>query len=291
MSISIVTRFGMLLDGVKVESKNLNVANEPSLFFATEEHFRSSIISADRSDNDNTHVESNSQIPSLLGTRMSSLSTPSLSAQRSSVCLQAPLLERSISVPSSSSMEMAMVKTESGVNRRCGKPSASRGMRLRFEKNSTIDLVNESAEGLVHKLLPFCSPQQFSSTNPNLYKCGLCHQVYGGLKSFGEHVNSHSKIKNKCHVCGRVFTRSWLLKGHLRIHTGEKPFQCTACGKRFADKSNMRSHLLTHTVTKRAHACERCGKTFAQRRYLRKHILEVCSRLSEESGAVKKSPE
>ncbi|XP_054282976.1 zinc finger protein SNAI2-like [Macrosteles quadrilineatus] len=138
---------------------------------------------------------------------------------------------------------------------------------------------------------PFCSKsystysglskhQQFhcaaneDSTAKKTFSCKYCEKVYVSLGALKMHIRTHT-LPCKCVLCGKAFSRPWLLQGHIRTHTGEKPFSCPLCNRAFADRSNLRAHLQTHSDVKK-YSCTNCSKTFSRMSLLSKHLDGGC---------------
>ncbi|XP_070575165.1 transcriptional repressor scratch 2-like isoform X2 [Ptychodera flava] len=115
-----------------------------------------------------------------------------------------------------------------------------------------------------------------SVTDKKAKQCPHCDKIYVSMPALSMHIRTH-KLGCKCHICGKCFSRPWLLQGHIRTHTGEKPFNCPLCYKSFADKSNLRAHVQTHSNVK-PYVCKRCNKAFALKSYLYKHEESSCNR-------------
>ncbi|XP_046334416.1 zinc finger protein 235-like [Haliotis rufescens] len=83
---------------------------------------------------------------------------------------------------------------------------------------------------------------------------------------------SKSRKGHLCIYCGKLYSRKYGLKIHLRTHTGYKPLKCKVCLRPFGDPSNLNKHVRLHAEGETPYRCEFCGKVLVRRRDLERHI-------------------
>uniref|UniRef100_A0A8D0GUT6 Zinc finger E-box-binding homeobox 2 n=1 Tax=Sphenodon punctatus TaxID=8508 RepID=A0A8D0GUT6_SPHPU len=93
--------------------------------------------------------------------------------------------------------------------------------------------------------------------NEENFSCPLCRYTFAYRTQLERHMVTHKpgtdqhqmltqgagNRKFKCTECGKAFKYKHHLKEHLRIHSGEKPYECPNCKKRFSHSGSYSSHI------------------------------------------------
>ncbi|KAH9523487.1 hypothetical protein Btru_040139 [Bulinus truncatus] len=165
-------------------------------------------------------------------------------------------------------------------------------------------------------------------TGEKPYPCDVCNKFFSSRSSLKEHqwgAHNMTDTKNSilqsrvlakhsvllesgvkaydCKICNKRFSKSYGLKRHLLIHTGQKPFQydprsaaplsnlgiaeglgplhltkdvfhCAHCSRNFTSEGRLEKHLALHGSGGSGFSCEICNKVFTKMSNLRDHRFE-----------------
>ena len=95
-----------------------------------------------------------------------------------------------------------------------------------------------------------CSAAEFGfSTNKDLEKhTRTYHPEITDLANLFPTVATTPKAKATwpCEICGKKFTRGFILRNHIQSHNGQRPHSCPECGKAFTRANDCKRHQKLH---------------------------------------------
>lgn len=136
-----------------------------------------------------------------------------------------------------------------------GEPFASNVNLRMLEQSAASRLLQEAPAQNGVLVSPFGSSWSHlaSSKLEKPYTCPIngCDKRFTRSDELSRHVRIHTGQKPfQCHICSRNFSRSDHLTTHIRTHTGEKPFVCEICQRRFARSDERKRHSKVHLKNK-----------------------------------------
>ncbi|KAJ8311617.1 hypothetical protein KUTeg_010972 [Tegillarca granosa] len=108
-------------------------------------------------------------------------------------------------------------------------------------------------------------------------KCKVCGKGFPTAAILKTHMSIHFGLRPyKCTVCGKQFSSLSYLNSHKKIHSGDKPHKCYVCDAQFSALQAFKVHMKTHSVEDKqkgdkAFQCETCGKQFTWMSNLKAH--------------------
>ena len=119
-------------------------------------------------------------------------------------------------------------------------------------------------------------------TGKKRYNCPFCAVTCSNMGQLRGHLRCHTGERPficSFKGCSRKFARNEELTRHKRIHSGVRPFTCGSCKKSFGRKDHLQKHEKTHLNPneKKAYACPVCKQGYSRSDALARHKVTAHS--------------
>ncbi|CAH1792433.1 unnamed protein product, partial [Owenia fusiformis] len=73
-------------------------------------------------------------------------------------------------------------------------------------------------------------------------ECHICQKTLPSQLKLARHMEVCHNKNLQCSYCGKAFGTADILRSHMRIHTGEKPYKCDLCDMSFTHTGSLSKH-------------------------------------------------
>ncbi|XP_037088728.1 zinc finger protein 436-like [Pollicipes pollicipes] len=117
---------------------------------------------------------------------------------------------------------------------------------------------------------------QLTHINYRPFKCDICLQTFAKKWTLRGHMSTHDRQDGAddltCTDCRCSFQDRSTYESHVKIHTGERKWECKVCHRGFAKKLKLRKHMVVHSQAM-LHKCHLCDREFRWKEKLVKHVM------------------
>lgn len=116
-----------------------------------------------------------------------------------------------------------------------------------------------------------------TSTDPDSFTCGDCHQTFSKISKLKRHSleKHHKLLMLSCSICQKEFRTKSKLERHFASHENSVTHSCEDCGKPFKYKRDMLRHKEQHSDQQAKVKCNFCPREFFRKHDLDKHVENI----------------